>query len=106
MPAGSLGGFEKCFVMAFTIARLSRCQRETRRQKGGTHTISGESILITGESNWIQTLLRVKRLSGLSGLSRLSRLFGFSGPNSQTNQMNQTDQSNQPILTRFRVEPS
>ena len=68
--------------------------------------ISSESILIPGESIWIQMLLRVKRLPGLSGLSRLSRLFGFSGSNSQTNQMNQTDQSNQPILTRFRVEPS
>jgi hypothetical protein len=28
-----------------------------------TVTLSAESILITGESNWIQTLLRVKRRS-------------------------------------------
>ncbi len=30
VPAGSLAGFEKCFVIAFTIARFSRCQRERR----------------------------------------------------------------------------
>jgi len=41
-------------------------------------TISTESILIAGVSNWIQTLLRVKRETrDLAGLFGLSRLFGF-----------------------------
>jgi len=49
------------------------CQRLARQvftmSKGNTKvpdmtvTLSAESILITGESNWIQTLLRVKRRS-------------------------------------------
>jgi hypothetical protein len=37
---------------------------EVERKHEGTgdiSTISAESILITGESNWIQSLLRVKR---------------------------------------------
>ena len=38
-----------------------------------TSNISAESVLIIGESNWIQTLFG---LSGLSRLYGLSRLFG------------------------------
>jgi hypothetical protein len=47
-----------------------------REGAGDGHNISAESVLIIGESNWIQTLFG---LSGLSGLSRLSGLSGSSG---------------------------
>ena len=42
----SLASFEKFFVIAFKIIRLSCCRGETRRQSTTTSTISTESILI------------------------------------------------------------
>jgi hypothetical protein len=63
---------------------MSKGNTKAQRMTG---TLSTESILITVESNWIQTKI-------VFGLFGLSRLFGFWL--NETNQMNQRDQFNQP----------
>jgi hypothetical protein len=54
-----------------------------------TSNISAESILITGESNWIQT----KTVIWFVRFVLFIGLFGFSGASNKTNQIDQSNQS-------------
>jgi hypothetical protein len=49
-----------CQRLARQVFTMSKGNTQAQNMTG---TLSTESILITGESNWIQTLLRVKRRS-------------------------------------------
>jgi hypothetical protein len=54
VPAGSLAGFEKLFMIASKFAGFTMSKGNARAQNM-TATLPTESILITGESNWIQS---------------------------------------------------
>ena len=89
VPVDCAAGFEKSFVVAFTIARFSRCRREIRGAREMTSTFSTESILIRGESNWIQT----KSVIWLIWFVWFV-LFVWLNETHQMNQINQINQTN------------
>ena len=75
-----------------------------KKAENMTGCISTESILITVESNWIQTLFGLSGLSRLSGLSGLSRLFGFWVERNYPDEPNEPDQLNKVTAQVFRLK--
>ena len=90
MPVACAAGFEKFFLMGLQNWQVCTMSKGNTKAQNMTGTLSTESILITVESNWIQTKTVIWFVWSVSFI-----WFVLFVCLNQTNSMNETNQMNQ-----------